>query len=108
MGYQPDVVPVQSFRKRLSRDVRIDRMVLFGSRARGDHRPESDWDVIVVSPDFAGVRFIDRIPRLLRYWDYEHEHGVEPLPYTPEEFERKRHEIGIVQEALKDGIDVEE
>lgn len=23
---------------------------LFGSRARGDHRAESDWDVLVVSP----------------------------------------------------------
>ena len=25
----------------------LDRIVLFGSRARGDHRPDSDWDVAV-------------------------------------------------------------
>jgi predicted nucleotidyltransferase len=24
---------------------------LFGSRARGDHRPDSDWDLLVVVPD---------------------------------------------------------
>ena len=26
----------------------IDRLVLFGSRARGDHRPDSDYDLLVV------------------------------------------------------------
>ena len=26
---------------------RIERVVLFGSRARGDARPDSDWDVAV-------------------------------------------------------------
>lgn len=27
---------------------RIDQLILFGSRARGDHRPDSDYDVLVV------------------------------------------------------------
>jgi len=26
----------------------IDRLVLFGSRARGDHRPDSDYDLLIV------------------------------------------------------------
>src|SRR5262245_14307136 len=26
----------------------IERIVLFGSRARGDHRPDSDYDLLVV------------------------------------------------------------
>lgn len=107
MGYQPNLTPVLDFRRRLLRDFRVDRLVLFGSRVRGDFRPESDWDVLLVSPDFANLSFFDRIRRVGDYWDYQHEHGIEPLPYTPEEFERKRHEIGIVQEALKDGIEVE-
>jgi predicted nucleotidyltransferase len=34
----------------------LERIVLFGSRARGDHRPDSDWDVAVflrhrITPD---------------------------------------------------------
>lgn len=28
---------------------RIDRLVLYGSRARGDHRPESDYDFLVLA-----------------------------------------------------------
>ncbi len=28
--------------------VRVEKIILFGSRARGDHREESDWDILVV------------------------------------------------------------
>lgn len=31
---------------------RIERVVLFGSRARGDARPDSDYDVLVFLKDF--------------------------------------------------------
>ena len=34
---------------------RIERVVLFGSRARGDARPDSDYDVAVFLKAFAGV-----------------------------------------------------
>lgn len=34
--------------------VPLDALVLFGSRARGDARPDSDWDVAVVSAAFEG------------------------------------------------------
>src|SRR5579883_2919380 len=33
---------------------RIDRVVLFGSRARGDAQPDSDWDVAVFLRGGAG------------------------------------------------------
>jgi uncharacterized protein len=33
---------------------RIERVVLFGSRARGDARPDSDYDVAVFLKDLAG------------------------------------------------------
>ncbi len=31
--------------------VRIYRIILFGSRARGDYREDSDWDILVVTED---------------------------------------------------------
>jgi predicted nucleotidyltransferase len=31
---------------------RVVRTILTGSRARGDHRPESDWNVVVVLRDY--------------------------------------------------------
>ena len=29
----------------------IDRIILFGSRARGDYRGKSDWDILVVTKE---------------------------------------------------------
>jgi len=40
---------------------RIERVVLFGSRARGDARPDSDYDVAVFLRDF-----VDRWPEVDR------------------------------------------
>ena len=40
---------------------------LFGSLARGDAHPGSDADLFVVLDDGAGP-FLDRIPRLMRYF----------------------------------------
>ena len=50
--------PVLSrFRTALSRAYgeRIERVVLFGSRARGDARPDSDYDIAVFLEDFGGI-----------------------------------------------------
>ena len=44
--------------------VHPDRVVLFGSRARGHARPDSDYDVLVIAP--SRERHLDRIGRLYR------------------------------------------
>jgi hypothetical protein len=36
---------------RMARVTNAEAVVLFGSRARGDNRPDSDWDVCVIVPD---------------------------------------------------------
>ena len=36
--------------QRLVESVDPDRIILFGSRARGDHRPESDVDLLLIKP----------------------------------------------------------
>jgi len=29
--------------------IEIDKIILFGSRARGDYREDSDWDILIVT-----------------------------------------------------------
>ena len=41
--------------------VQPEGIVLFGSRARGDNQPDSDWDVLVLMPDDAPNFEDDRI-----------------------------------------------
>ena len=31
--------------------IEIDKLILFGSRARGDYKPNSDWDILIVTKD---------------------------------------------------------
>jgi len=96
---------VKAIRKHLP-DARI---ILFGSRARGDALKESDIDLIVVSKRFEGMHFTDRATYVLKIlW---REGALPPvdvdlLCYTPEEFEERRREISIVSEALKYGIEL--
>jgi predicted nucleotidyltransferase len=39
---------VRDFLARIPADIRVDRAILFGSRARGEHRPGSDADVALI------------------------------------------------------------
>jgi uncharacterized protein len=86
----------------LQKKFRIQKAIVFGSRARGDHRPSSDLDILLVSPDFKALAFIDRPAEVLRYWDGKFD--LEPLCYTPEEYERLRGMMGIVTVADREGV----
>ena len=46
--------------------VEIDKIILFGSRARGDNRKDSDWDILVVySNREVGYQFVVEATRTL-------------------------------------------
>ena len=86
----------------LSRKYNIDKMLLFGSRARGDWLYNSDVDLLVISKDFEGEKYVNRSADILAYWDEAID--LEVICYTPHEFEKKKNQIGIVSQAAKEGI----
>ena len=86
MDKTPD--EVINFVDRLNKDFDIEKVIFFGSRVRGDHLKSSDYDLIVVSRDFEGIFFTDRISKMYKYW--KSENALEVLCYTPEEFEKKK------------------
>lgn len=96
-----EISQITRFLKRL-REFRIEQAILFGSRARGDWLRESDWDLLLISPDFEGVAFSERIRTVLNHWSGPAD--LEVLCYTPAEFSRKKRQIGIVATAVKEGI----
>jgi len=102
---RPELAPfVHDFARRLHEEIGAQKVILFGSRARGDWLHESDYDFIVVAERFEGVHFASRPVDLYQYWTGRP--GVELLCYTPEEFERKRRQISIVREAVREGIEL--
>lgn len=95
---------VIEFSRRVKSKFNIEKLILFGSRARQDNLVESDYDFIVVSKDFEGVFFTKRPEMLYDFW--EHDVAVELLCYSPKEFEKKRKQISIVAEAVREGVEV--
>jgi predicted nucleotidyltransferase len=81
-----------------------EKILLFGSRARGDYLVESDVDVLIVSRKFEGMNWLKRIRDVSLLW--EGLVTLEPICYTPAEFEEKKKMIGIVNEAVREGIEL--
>jgi len=76
-------------------------VILFGSRARGDWKPWSDYDLLVIA-DFR-ERYLDRIPRILEIVE-DIPLPIEPHPYTLEEaMEMLRRGNPIIVDALEEG-----
>ena len=95
---------LKKLKSRLNNQFKIQKFMLFGSRARDDWLLNSDVNIILISSDFKKLKFKERSAEVIGHWDGPID--LEPLCYTPEEFKRKSKEIGIVRQAIKDGIRV--
>lgn len=89
---------------RLLERIRPRRVIVFGSRARGEALKDSDLDLLIVADDFRGTPWLERPVRVMEECDIHL--PVELLCYTPDEYERKRQELGIVRTASEEGIDL--
>ncbi len=71
----------------IGRAARLDRIILFGSAARGEASRRSDLDFICIGE--TEERFLDRIGRVLRIFHRRiPKTAIDLLVYTPEEFDR--------------------
>lgn len=106
MGSPPDslIRDLRRFRRKVAQRFGIETMILFGSRAKGRPRPDSDVDLIVVGHRFRHKNPIDRAAPLHLVWDLGI--PVDFLCYTPEEFEELSKRPSIVREALREGVPV--
>lgn len=95
---------LSKFKEKISKTLPVDKFILFGSRAKGEHTLYSDFDIIIVSKKFKGLNKLERPFDLYLQWDLKK--PVEFLCYTPEEFKRLKNEITIIREAVKEGIEI--
>lgn len=93
---------VARFKERLTKKYQVHTLILFGSHARGEGDEWSDYDFIIVSPDFRGVPFLQRRRGLAAV----REPGIsfDFLCYTPDEYQAKLQQVGIVREAAETGV----
>ena len=83
---------------------RVRRVILFGSRARGDALPESDYDVLVVFTELVPEEWLRTV---LALYDAFRGIGVavEPHPMSELEFEETKTVIGgLAYPAATEGV----
>jgi predicted nucleotidyltransferase len=84
---------------RIYAPLRPEKVILFGSQARGEQDEWSDVDLIVVYE--TDKRFLDRLEELYAMWDLPL--AVDILAYTPQEFARMSRESAFVADAAANG-----
>ena len=83
---------------------RIERVVLFGSRARGDARPDSDYDVVVFLEDLTGFgEEMARIAEIETDILYDTGAVINALPLQAGSY---RERTGLMQELRREGLDL--
>jgi predicted nucleotidyltransferase len=95
---------LQTIGSRIKKEYRAERVILFGSYAKGNATEDSDVDLLVVAP--TKERFFERmasVRRLIR--DLRGGLPVSPIVLTPGELEKRR-QAGdpFVQEILQTGV----
>ncbi len=93
---------VEDYIIKLSKDIPVTKVVIFGAYAKGTVHKYSDVDIAVFSDHFKDMSRVDGIHLLLlRAMDYDID--IEPQPFTMEEYKKP---VGLVEEILKTGIEI--
>ncbi len=98
---------VRAFLARVPADVRLDHAILFGSRARGEDRPESDADVaLIIAEGAADWQLVGMLADLAYEVFLESGILIQPVPVSlvhwrhPERFPRP----GFLRNVAREGI----
>jgi predicted nucleotidyltransferase len=98
---QPDGSLLSQIVRRLVEAIDPDRIILFGSRARGDARPESDFDLLAIKTTRERTLHLAQLAHRAMY---EIPATVDILVETPERLERLKDAPGLVfRDALREG-----
>lgn len=87
---------------KLKMQIPIEKVVLFGSYAKGTHTVDSDVDIAVFSPAFENMSRVDGLTFLLMQ-ALGYKIDIQPQPYTMKDYTEH---TGLVDEILKTGIEI--
>lgn len=87
---------------KLKKQIPVEKVILFGSYARGTYTEDSDIDVAVFSQAFESMSRVDGLTFLLMQ-ALEYKIDIQPQPYTMKDYTEH---AGMVDEILKTGVEI--
>lgn len=89
----------------LDSQIEIEKAILFGSYARGAWRRDIDIDLIIISPNFKKMKYMERLVWLSKMrGDKFINRAMDVLGYTADEFEKLRERSVVIDEAWREGV----
>ena len=97
---------INEYRTRLLESgINITKMILFGSHARSDARPDSDIDLLVISKNFDNMGLWDRLC-LLGRMRVGIKKSMEILGLSDKELAEKTYGSFIKEEVIRNGVEI--
>ncbi|MFQ6089641.1 MAG: nucleotidyltransferase domain-containing protein [Candidatus Methanofastidiosia archaeon] len=99
---------IGKFKESVRRKFFVDKVIIFGSAARGEMKKDSDVDIIVVSKKYGRKDVFKITPKLYEEWHEKQKinYPVDIILFNVKEFNKLKKEVSIVSEALKEGIEI--
>ena len=93
---------------RLRHDFKPLRLILYGSRAQGTHRADSDYDFVMVVPQFDKKNRYDVMDKIMSKFRHEQKIDVQVWIYSEADFNDWKDEFSSIPEtALNTGKEIE-
>ena len=99
---------VREYKKELeARGIKVKRILLFGSYAKGEAEKDSDIDLLIISDDFKNMDLWERLTFLGRA-RAKIKKPMEILGYTEEELAQQDKASFLYNEVIEKGIEIKE
>lgn len=99
---------VKEFKESVRKKFSVEKVIIFGSAARGEMERDSDVDIIVASRKYGRKDVFKITPKLYGEWheNLKIDYPVDIILFNTKEFNKLKKEVSIVSEALREGIEV--
>lgn len=88
--------------ERLKKEYKAEKVILYGSYARGEEKKHSDLDLLIIAP--TKERRFERIVKVLEIVDdLITDIPISPIVYTPSEIEQRKDNDAFIKTILKEG-----
>ena len=93
---------VEDYVARLTKQIPVNKVILFGSYVKGNYTRDSDIDIAIFSDYFKDMDGLQAF-RILFLSSVGYKADLQPLPFTMEEYSKPD---GIVEEIIKTGVEI--
>ena len=98
---------LKTFKLSLLKRLAVHKVIIFGSRARGDAELYSDMDVVVILDQLSNVNDVDYVSECA--WEAGFEHGIVivPIVYSRDEWDKSPERYSLLAMAVeKEGVTI--